>query len=133
MLGLQRILRGGLRTEGGERDVVPPPLLPIFPGFPPRQRASGISGFGTYTFVPGTGDRTWASISSPIFTPRPFSSIFVFIRLLFRAASAAYGGSQARGRIGATAPAYTTAQQHQIRAVSATYTTAHRNTGSLTH
>ena len=47
----------------------------------------------------------------------------------------AYGGSQARGRIGANGPRPTPQsqpQQCQIRAVSATYTTAHGNAGSLT-
>jgi len=43
----------------------------------------------------------------------------------------AYGGSQARGLLGATA--MPEPQQCQIRATSATYTTAHGNTGSLTH
>ena len=42
---------------------------------------------------------------------------------------AAYGGSQARGPIGAT----TGPQQRRMRATSATYTTVHRNAGSLTH
>ena len=46
----------------------------------------------------------------------------------FLAAPAAYGGSQARGLIGAVPQL----QQRQIRAVSAVYTTAHGNTGSLT-
>ena len=45
----------------------------------------------------------------------------------------AYGGSQDRGRIGATAASLTPQpQQCQIQAASATYTTAHGNTGSLT-
>ena len=47
--------------------------------------------------------------------------------MLFRALSMAYGDSQARGPIGATAASLIPqSQQHQIRAVSATYTTAHR-------
>ena len=51
------------------------------------------------------------------------------------AAPAAYGGSQARGRIGAVAAGLCTPepQQHGIRAASVTYTTAHGNAGSLTH
>ena len=54
---------------------------------------------------------------------------------LFRAAPTAHGGSRARGRIGATAANWPTPQpqQRRIRAVTATYTTAHGNTGSLTH
>ena len=62
-----------------------------------------------------------------------FFIFFVFLPLLW-AAPAAYGGSQARGRIGAVAPRPTPEpQQRRIRAASATYTTAHGNAGSLTH
>ena len=43
---------------------------------------------------------------------------FFFFSFLFRAAPAAYGGSQARGPIGAAA---------------ATYTTVHGNAGSFSH
>jgi len=53
-----------------------------------------------------------------------------------RAAPAAYGGSQARGLIGAVAcSCHPTPepQQCQIRATSVTYITAHGNYGSLTH
>ena len=62
--------------------------------------------------------------------------IYLFIYCLFafsRATPPAYGGSQAKGLIGAIAakPA-PEPQQHRIRAVSATYTTAHDNTRSLT-
>ena len=53
---------------------------------------------------------------------------------LFRAIPTACGGSQARGPIRATAAGpIPQPQQHQIRAISATYTTAHGNAGSLTH
>ena len=45
-----------------------------------------------------------------------------------RAASTAYGGYWARDLIGAEADSL-----RQIRAVSATYTTAHSNARSLTH
>ena len=45
----------------------------------------------------------------------------------------AYGGSQARGPIGAVAWPTPEPQQCGIRATSATYTTAHGNPGSLTH
>ena len=60
---------------------------------------------------------------------------FFFIILLFRATPAAHGGSQARGRIRATAASlhHSHSQQHRIRAASATHTTAHGNAGSLTH
>ena len=58
----------------------------------------------------------------------------------FRAAPGTYGGSQARGRIGATAAGLhhtcwltPQPQQHKIWAASATYTTAHGNARSLTH
>ena len=52
---------------------------------------------------------------------------------LFRAAAVAYGGSQARDRIGATAQAFAIATELGIRAASVTYTTAHGSPGSLTH
>ena len=47
----------------------------------------------------------------------------------------AYGDSQARGLIGAVAAGLPTPepQQHQIRAESVTYITAHGNATSLTH
>ena len=53
---------------------------------------------------------------------------------LFRATPAAYGGSQAREPIRAVAARSTPKpQRRQIRATSVTHTTAHGNTGSLTH
>ena len=58
---------------------------------------------------------------------------YLFIYLIFRAAPAAYGSSQARGWIGATAGAMPQSQQHRIWAESVTYTTAHSNARSLTH
>ena len=45
----------------------------------------------------------------------------------------AYGGSQARGPIGAVAAGLHHKQQCQIQAASVIHTTAHGNTGSLTH
>ena len=59
--------------------------------------------------------------------------LFCFHFCLFAiswAAPAAYGGSQARGIIIAVA---TQPQQLGIPVMSATYTTAHGNTGLLTH
>ena len=50
-----------------------------------------------------------------------FCCCFAFLGLH----SATYGGSRARGQIRAVQP-----QQHQIRAASVIYTTAHGNTGS---
>ena len=58
--------------------------------------------------------------------------IFYFI-LLFRAPLAAYGNSQARGPVRDVAASLCQPQQYQIPAVSATYTTAHGNAGSLTY
>ena len=43
----------------------------------------------------------------------------------------AYGGSQARGPIGAVAAGLRQSQQCGIRASSATYTTAHANAGRI--
>ena len=59
---------------------------------------------------------------------------FFFIFAFSRAAPMAYGGSQARGLIGAAAAKPTPEpQQHGIQAATATYTTAHSNAGFLTH
>ena len=44
----------------------------------------------------------------------------------------AYESSQSNGQIQAVASAYTTATEIWIQAASATYPTAHSNTGSLT-
>ena len=60
-------------------------------------------------------------------------SFVVLFVCLFRAATAGYGHSQARGLIGAVAAGPTPEpQQRQTQAMSVTYTTAHGNTGSLT-
>ena len=56
-----------------------------------------------------------------------------FFHLFFRAPQAAYGSSQARGRIGAAAACLHHSQQPGIWAASATYTIAHGNARSLTH
>ena len=67
----------------------------------------------------------------------PRNILFFFFLRLFafsRAAPAAYGGSQARGLIGAVDTGL--CQRHSnagIRAASTTYTTAHGNAGSPTH
>ena len=59
---------------------------------------------------------------------------FIYLFSLFRAASVAYGSSQARGGNGSRICwPIPQPQQHQSQAVSATYTTAHGNVGSLTH
>ena len=57
-----------------------------------------------------------------------FYFILFFAFCLFRASPAAYGCSQARGLIRAVASGL-----NGIQAASASYTTAHGNTGSLTH
>ena len=63
-----------------------------------------------------------------------FMYLFIFVFCLFRAAPAVYGGSQARGLIGAAADSSTPQPQWRgLLAVSVTYTTAHGNTGSSTH
>ena len=64
-----------------------------------------------------------------------FFGLFAFLVCLFRAAPAAFGGSQARSRIGAVASHWPTLQkqEHGIRAASVTDTTAHNNARSLTH
>ena len=63
--------------------------------------------------------------------------VFCFLFCLFAiswATPPAYGGSQARGLIGAVAcQPMPEPQQRGIQAASATYATAHGNAGSLTH
>ena len=59
---------------------------------------------------------------------------FFFVFCLFRTTSTAYQGFQARGLIRAIAASLRHSHsQCQIRAMSATYTTARSNTGSSTH
>ena len=58
---------------------------------------------------------------------------FVLFCFVFRAALAAYGRSQARGRIGATADSLHHSHSHGIHATPSTYTTAHGNARSSTH
>ena len=65
------------------------------------------------------------------------TSYFVFVFCLFAfflwPLPSAYGGSQARGLIGAVATGLPESQQRGILAASATYTTAQGNARSLTH
>ena len=64
----------------------------------------------------------------------PFFFFFLFVCLFFRAAPAAYGGSQARGQIGVIAAGLHHSHSNaRIQATSATYTTDNGNTRSLTH
>ena len=54
--------------------------------------------------------------------------------IIFLVSPAVYGGSQARGQIGAVATSLHHSHSNAvIRAASTTYTTAHSNAGSLTH
>ena len=65
---------------------------------------------------------------------KSYSLLPIYFFVCSRATPTAYGGSQARGRIGAVAGLPTPEpQQCQIRDASATYATAHGNAGSLTH
>ena len=57
--------------------------------------------------------------------------LFLFVFLLFRAAPKAYGGSQARGQIGAIVAGLH--HSHADLSMSSTYTTAHGNARSLSH
>ena len=70
-----------------------------------------------------------------VFTGNIYLFCLFFFFLLFRATLAAYGGSQARGLIGATAATATgaTATPFKISATSANCTTAHGNARSLIH
>ena len=76
-------------------------------------------------------------VVAPTQTSIPLCFVFLFLfwpfcLFFFRAAPSAYGGTQARGRIGAAA-ASLQPQQYQIRATSSTYTTVHGNARSWTH
>ena len=62
-----------------------------------------------------------------------FLIIFILIFLLFRAKGVAYGGSQARGWIGAAAARLRHSSARSEPRLGPTYTTAHSNTGSLSH
>ena len=62
-----------------------------------------------------------------------FFFLFFGLFAFSRAALAAYGGSQARGPIGAVATILPEPPQREIQAASVTYTTVHGNAGSLTH
>ena len=71
--------------------------------------------------------------NAPSCTTKSTAYLFFFF-CRFRAVPMAYGGSQARGPVGATAAGlHHSHRQHQIRATSVTYTTAHGNARSLTH
>ena len=63
-----------------------------------------------------------------------FIIFLIYLFSLFRATPTARGGSQARVLIGAIAARLQPQpQQRGIQAMSAIYTTAHGNAGSLTH
>ena len=74
-----------------------------------------------------TGVGICSSVSSAFFL------FLFFFFLLFRAAYVAYGSSKARGPIWATGLSHSHRQQGRIPAASAEYTTAHGNSGYLTH
>ena len=91
----------------------------------------GIQGAGLpfYEFSKELGEKGKQVIylSSP-------STNWLFFFGVFRAKRAASGSSRARGQVRAVAAGlHHSSQQHQIWAASATYTTAHGITGSLTH
>ena len=66
---------------------------------------------------------------------RSWAVLFLFVCFLsFRATPAAYGGSQARGWIWAVAASLHQSHSNVVSELSSmTYTTAHSNTGSVTH
>ena len=68
----------------------------------------------------------------------PVLSFFFCLFAISWAAPAAYGGSQARGQIGAVATGLRQSHSNEgsephLRPTPQTYTTAHSNAGSLTH
>ena len=82
--------------------------------------------------APLSPGRKTSKIGAPFKTSQDFIFIYLFV-LLFSVAPVAYKSSQHRGQIGARATSWPQPQQHQIQATSATYITAHGNTGTLTH
>ena len=83
--------------------------------------------------IPSRWERIYQS--TPILIIIKDRNIFVFIFnffFLFRATPMAYGSSQAKGS-NQSCSWWPTPQQHQIQAVSATYTTACGNARSLIH
>ena len=91
--------------------------------------------------IPGPGTSTLPQTWPPTppkrmnCIPTMVQGFFCFFVCLFcRAAPEAYGHSQARGQIRATAVGLCHSHSNTgIRAASVTYATAHGNTGSLTH
>ena len=76
-------------------------------------------------------DEEEKELTNPILFP---SSFFFCLFVFFRAAPMAHGGSQASDQIGAVATGLMPeAHQLRVRIISASYTTAHGNAGSLTH
>ena len=62
-----------------------------------------------------------------------FVVVVVVVVIVFRAEPVAYGGSQARGQMGAVAASLYHSQSNLGSKPSLTYTTAHGNARSLTH
>ena len=99
--------------------------------------------FVAYGCCPGQGSMQ-ATTTTPAATVRflmhcttgetPETSFFIFYFLLFGAAPAAYGSSQARGRSrAAPAPLHHSHSNLENRATSVTYTTVQGNARSLTY
>ena len=81
-----------------------------------------MAGFTKYAL-----ELIWGSLGFCLF-------VCLFVCLFFKAKPAAYGGSQARGLVRATAASlYHRLQQRQIWATSVAYTTAHGHARSLTY
>ena len=66
-------------------------------------------------------------------TPVKNNFTIIFFPLLFKVTPATYGGSQARGQIGATAACLHHSHSNSGPEPPLTYTTAHGNARSLTH
>ena len=86
---------------------------------------------------PGYLDGTSAQDPREDLVPLPQLLIFfsiLFFKNLFRAAPAAYGGSQAKGLIGAAAAGLRHCHSNAgSEPATVTYTAAHGNAGSSTH
>ena len=84
---------------------------------------ASVSGFKHYLVLYSKICHSWLEIPASLSF---FFLFFFFTFLLFRAALAAYGDSQARGGIGAAADSLHHSHSN-TRAVSGTYTTVHGN------
>ena len=109
---------------------------PLSPSSVPQSTA-GLQGWARPSWRQGNvwtpqSQIRWRDSNLVLFKPIPWFQVLFL--LFFRASPEAYGSSQARGQIGATAAGLHHSHSHtRIWAKSVTYTTAHGNARSSTH